>query len=65
VLDEIGKAGKFVSQTLRLMVGVPDYPTYVAHIKVTHPGLAPMSYEEFFVERLNARYGAKGRASCC
>jgi uncharacterized short protein YbdD (DUF466 family) len=65
MLQEIGKAGRYLSQTLRLMVGVPDYPTYVAHMKATHPDQAPMSYEEFFVERLNARYGAKGRASCC
>jgi uncharacterized short protein YbdD (DUF466 family) len=51
----------------RLMVGVPDYDTYVQHRKVTHPGLAVMTYEEFFVERQEARYAVgKGRfRGCC
>jgi uncharacterized short protein YbdD (DUF466 family) len=49
------------------MVGVPDYDTYVQHRKVTHPGLAVMTYEEFFVERQEARYAVgKGRfRGCC
>ncbi len=64
MLQNMGKAGRYLGQTLRLMVGVPDYDTYVAHMRATHPDVAPMSYEEFFVERLNARYGSK-RASCC
>jgi uncharacterized short protein YbdD (DUF466 family) len=51
----------------RLMVGVPDYDTYVQHRQVTHPGLAVMTYEEFFVERQEARYAVgKGRfRGCC
>ena len=56
-----------VSQTARLMVGVPDYPTYVAHRKANHPGQPIMSYEEFFRERQSARYDVrKGRLrGCC
>ena len=30
----------------------------------THADRAPMSYEEFFRERLEARYGA-GKGRCC
>jgi uncharacterized short protein YbdD (DUF466 family) len=56
--------GRGLAQSLRLMVGLPDYGTYVAHMQATHPDQAPMSYEDFFVERQQARYGAKlGR--CC
>jgi uncharacterized short protein YbdD (DUF466 family) len=56
-----------VARTARLMVGVPDYPTYVAHRRESHPGEPVMTYEEFFRERQEARYAvAKGRfRGCC
>jgi uncharacterized short protein YbdD (DUF466 family) len=55
------------ARTARLMVGIPDYETYVAHRKANHPGLPIMTYEEFFVERQEARYAVgKGRfRGCC
>lgn len=51
----------------RLMVGVPDYETYVRHCQVQHPGQPIMTYEEFFRERQQARYAvSKGRfRGCC
>jgi uncharacterized short protein YbdD (DUF466 family) len=54
-------------QTARLMVGVPDYDTYVTHRKAHHPGQPIMSYREFFHERQLARYTCeKGRfKGCC
>ena len=56
-----------VTQTARLMVGVPDYETYVAHVQSTHPDKPVMSYEEFFRERQTARYAiGNGRLrGCC
>jgi len=56
-----------VAQTARLMVGVPDYETYVRHRQTQHPGAAVMSYEAFFRERQEARYAVgKGRfRGCC
>jgi len=56
-----------VAETARLMVGVPDYETYVAHRRTNHPGLPVMTYEEFFRERQEARYAVgKGRfRGCC
>jgi uncharacterized short protein YbdD (DUF466 family) len=42
--------------TARLMVGVPDYQNYVEHRRRTHPGEPVMTYEEFYLNRLNARY---------
>jgi uncharacterized short protein YbdD (DUF466 family) len=56
-----------VTQTARLMVGVPDYPTYVAHRRTTHPDKPVMTYQEFFRERQDARYTvSKGRLrGCC
>jgi len=56
-----------VTQTARLMIGVPDYKTYVAHRQTVHPGKEIMSYEAFFRERQEARYAiGKGRfRGCC
>jgi uncharacterized short protein YbdD (DUF466 family) len=59
------QAGRYLAQSLRLMVGVPDYGAYVRHMRATHPEQEPMSYEQFFVERQQARYGGKGRLSRC
>ena len=51
-------------QTARLIIGVPDYDTYVEHLRRFHPERTPMSYEAFFAERQAARYrGGGGR--CC
>ena len=54
-------------RTARLMVGVPDYDTYVQHRRTNHPDQPIMTYEEFFVERQEARYAvSKGRfRGCC
>ncbi len=48
----------------RLIIGVPDYDTYVAHVRRNHPERTPMSYEAFFAERQAARYKAGG-GRCC
>ncbi len=64
LLDAGKEAGKYLGQSMRLMVGLPEYDTYLAHMERTHPDQAPMTYEEFFRERQEARYGGK-RAACC
>ena len=53
-----------LAQAGRLMVGIPDYGTYVAHRRAFHPGEPVMSYEEFFRERQECRYGGGG-GRCC
>ena len=66
MFGELGKLGAYLGQTARLMVGLPDYDNYLNHMKATHPDQPVMSYEEFFRERQDARYGGKGRiARCC
>ena len=54
-------------QIARLMVGIPDYEVYVEHRRKTHPGEPIMTYEQFFIERRDARYAVgKGRfRGCC
>jgi uncharacterized short protein YbdD (DUF466 family) len=56
-----GTALRLTTQRARLMVGVPDYESYVAHRRTNHPGQPIMSYKEFFRERQQARY-AVGKA---
>jgi uncharacterized short protein YbdD (DUF466 family) len=58
---------ELVVKTARLMVGIPDYQTYVTHRQSNHPGQPVMTYEEFFRERQAARYAvSKGRfRGCC
>ena len=58
--------GKYLGQAARLMVGVPDYDTYVQHMRLTHPELPVMDYPAFFRERQEARYGGgDGRPGRC
>jgi uncharacterized short protein YbdD (DUF466 family) len=45
------------------MVGLPDYETYVQHRRANHPDEPIMTYEEFFRERLEARYAVKNGRS--
>ena len=54
-----------IKQTLRLMIGVPDYQAYVKHIKTNHPDKKIMAYDEFFRERQAARYSSSTKGRCC
>jgi len=66
MFSDLARVGKYLGQAARLMVGVPDYDTYVQHMRLTHPELPVMTYEEFFRERQEARYGgADGRPGRC
>lgn len=65
MFDTLAKASKYLGQAAKLMVGVPDYDNYVQHIRLNHPEQIPMSYEAFFRERQDARYGSKGGPRCC
>ncbi|QYD72758.1 YbdD/YjiX family protein [Paraburkholderia edwinii] len=62
--NDVRTAGRYLGETLRLMVGLPDYDTYVAHMRATHPDRPVMTYDEFFRERQSARY-AGGAGKCC
>lgn len=49
-------------ETCLLMVGIPDYGTYVEHMQIFHPDRPVMSREEFFWNRQRSRYTVgKGR----
>ncbi|MDO8335100.1 MAG: YbdD/YjiX family protein [Nitrosomonas sp.] len=65
MIHKISQTLRQLSQSMRLMVGMPEYSTYVEHMKAAHPDQSVMSYEEFFRERQEARYGSKGRLNRC
>ncbi len=65
MFDNLAKAGKYLGQAAKLMIGVPDYDNYVQHMRLTHPEQTPMTYEEFFRERQDARYSGKSGGRCC
>ena len=63
---ELRQLFRRVRETARLMVGVPDYETYVRHHKTVHPGAPIMTYEEFFRACQERRYtGGQGRTPRC
>ena len=66
MFDSLAKAGKYLGQAAKLMIGMPDYDNYVEHMRVNHPDQTPMTYEEFFREVGRTRAnGGKGGARCC
>lgn len=66
-LPDGGEVGRFLGRTARLMVGVPDYATYVAHRQANHPDQPVMTETEFFRDRQDRRYGGgpNGTFRCC
>jgi uncharacterized short protein YbdD (DUF466 family) len=47
-----------------LMVGVPDYDRYLAHMREAHPELVPLSRDAFVRDRMQARYGGRRAGKC-
>ena len=51
------------ARTARLMVGVPDYDTYVAHRRAEHPEEPVMSKAEFHRDRIERRLARAASAA--
>jgi uncharacterized short protein YbdD (DUF466 family) len=65
-MSGLAEAGRYLGQTMRMMVGVPDYDRYLNHMEINHPDQEPMSYRAFFQDRQDARYGGQnGRPGAC
>jgi uncharacterized short protein YbdD (DUF466 family) len=65
MFSTLAQAGRYLGQSMRLMVGLPEYDTYLAHMEREHPDKPVMTYEEFFRERQEARYGSGRSGGCC
>jgi uncharacterized short protein YbdD (DUF466 family) len=64
MLRKIIQGAAYLRQSARLMVGMPEYATYLEHMKNAHSDRPAMSYPEFFRERQEARYGGKVNRCC-
>ena len=49
---------------LRRVLGMPDYSTYLAHLRACHPDRPVPTAREFYDEYLRTRYG-DGPTRCC
>ncbi len=49
---------------VRRVIGVPDYDTYLAHMRRHYPQCTPLDPATFERERLNDRYRSLG-SRCC
>lgn len=47
MFDTLSKAGKYLGQAAKMMIGVPDYDNYVEHMRVNHPDQTPMTWKNF------------------
>jgi uncharacterized short protein YbdD (DUF466 family) len=52
-------------ETANLMVGLPDYDRYVAHVRARHPDRPVMDRAAFVAERTARRYEGGGAGRCC
>lgn len=52
------------NQSLRRIIGAPDYSAYLARHQHIHPEVPPMSEKEFFRFAIDRRY-AKAGPRCC
>ena len=60
VIDSLRRAAAVV----RRVVGVPDYETYLSHVRTRHPETTPMTREEFERVRLEDKYSRPGQRCC-
>ncbi|WP_285768593.1 YbdD/YjiX family protein [Peribacillus sp. SI8-4] len=67
MLKKLLKILSYRKQFVSLLVGVPSYETYVAHMKDHHPQDPVKTRKEFFCEAQDERYNAKGGkvSRCC
>ena len=69
MLSNIKQLLKIGQQTARLMVGMPDYATYLEQMQQAFPEQIPMDRATFFRERTEARYSRDSNGAapnrCC
>lgn len=63
--SDLATVGKYLGQAARMLVGVPDYATYVRHRQLVHSELPILSEVEFIRNRQEARYGSGRSGGCC
>ena len=62
---DMSEAVRSARAAVEVVVGLPDYDRYVAHLRDTHPETAVLSRDAFFRARQVARFGSGGGLRCC
>ena len=65
MLEPVKLFWRGLKRTVLLMIGIPDYQRYVQHCRDHHPDDKVMTYEEFFRNRQECRYGDGKIGRCC
>ena len=63
-MSEIIAIVEKAAQTLRGIIGVPDYDRYVEHYRVHHPDAQPMTRDQFATDLLERKYSRPGTRCC-
>ena len=53
-----------IARALRAVLGVPDYERYLSHLRSDHPGIEPMTCEQFVEDTMRNRYNRPGNRCC-
>jgi len=53
-----------IARSIRAIIGVPDYERYIEHCQVAHPGVRPMSRDQFAKDLLERKYSRPGTRCC-
>lgn len=61
---EIRKLARAAGNVVRRVAGMPDYHSYVAHVRRCHPGRTVPSEREYYEDYVATRYG-DGPTRCC
>jgi uncharacterized short protein YbdD (DUF466 family) len=64
MIDSLKAAFSRSASFVRAIIGAPDYPHYLAHMRSAHPGDRVMSETEFNQASLTDRYNRPG-SRCC
>ncbi len=62
---DFSQIARRMRETAHLMVGVPDYDAYLAHMAANHADVPPIDRESFWREREAARFGQGRGLRCC
>jgi len=64
VISRLRRFKRLSERTALLMIGIPDYETYLAHMQSHHPEHSVMSRAEFIKRAQEGRYAGKKLNKC-
>lgn len=65
MIAAVRRFARGLRRTLHLMVGMPDYETFVAHMQEKHPGQPIPDRKSFARDCVRRRYEGSGQPNRC